>query len=62
MRNKHSTDIIANNRMAHKLWTDVSACAISILGELTTSHKFSIAMGDLIFLDGRWYVTATEKN
>jgi len=58
MRNKHSTDIIANNRMAHKLWPDVSACAISILGELTTSHKFSIAMGDLIFLDGRWYVTA----
>ena len=49
----------ANRTVARRLWGDLSAGAIHQLKELTTRFSLSIASGDLLFLDGRWYVTHT---
>ena len=50
---------MANITLARALWGNFNQCASSGLRELLRDHHFSIAAGDLIFLDGRWYVTHT---
>ena len=50
---------MANITLARALWGNFNQCALSGLRELLRDHHFSIAAGDLIFLDGRWYVTHT---
>ena len=47
----------SNKRMARQLWGDISRTALRDLEELTSEHLLSISSGDLILLDGRWYVT-----
>ncbi len=47
----------ANARLAPRLWGEISNFALKHLKELTTKYTFRIAAGDLLLLDGRWYVT-----
>jgi hypothetical protein len=49
-----------NCRLARKLWgTGLSRWHIQTLRELTRSFQFSVLVGDLLLLDGKWYVTHT---
>ena len=49
----------SNRRLAKRLWNSISPLASSALKTLTTEHELSVASGDLLLLDGRWYVTHT---
>jgi hypothetical protein len=49
----------SNRRLAKQLWGGISPLASSALKTLTTEHQLSVASGDLLLLDGRWYVTHT---
>jgi len=46
-------------RMARRIWAHLSREALSRLREIAEQHNFSIAAGDLIYLDNGWYVTHT---
>jgi len=46
-----------NRRIARQLWGHISPTALHGLRELTRDYLLSIASGDLLLLDGRWYVT-----
>jgi hypothetical protein len=48
-----------NRRIARRLWGRISPAALRSLEELTTDYLLSIPSGDLLLLDGRWYVTHT---
>ena len=48
-----------NRRIARRLWGRISPTALRSLEELTTDYLLSIPSGDLLLLDGRWYVTHT---
>ena len=49
-----------NCKLAKSRWGDLLTEAhLSMLGELSRQFQFSVAMGDLTLLDGRWYVTHT---
>ena len=54
-RSASSADI----RLAGALWGDLNQYALSALKRLLQDHHFSIAAGDVIYLEGRWYVTHT---
>jgi hypothetical protein len=55
---KTSTDIFeSNRRTAKRIWGKLSFEVLHRLQELTARHKLSIGSGDLMLLDGRWYVT-----
>jgi len=58
MRNE-STIFESNRRLAKRLWNSISPLASSALKTLTSEHQLSVASGDLLLLDGRWYVTHT---
>ena len=49
----------SNRRLAKRLWNSISPLASSALKTLTSEHQLSVASGDLLLLDGRWYVTHT---
>jgi hypothetical protein len=47
-----------NRKFAKSRWGNLlSEAHHSMLAELSGQFQFSVAMGDLILLDGRWYVT-----
>ena len=47
-----------NRKLAKRRWgTLLSQAHFSMLTELTKRFEFSVGMGDLVLLDGRWYVT-----
>ena len=48
--------VLQNVRLAHRSWI-VSATQIATLKSLTREMRFSVAAGDLILLEGKWYVT-----
>jgi hypothetical protein len=54
---KRSVTFQSNRRIARQLWGQVSPTALRGLKELTSEYLLSIASGDLLLLDGRWYVT-----
>jgi hypothetical protein len=43
--------------MARRLWGKIPRRATTSLKELLKTSKFSIAAGDILLLDGRWYVS-----
>ena len=55
----HRRMLAANRRIARKLWTSISPQSMRLLSELTAEYNLSIARGELLLLDGRWYVTHT---
>ncbi len=54
---KKSVTFQCNRRIARQLWGHISPTALQGLKELTSEYLLSIASGDLLLLDGRWYVT-----
>jgi hypothetical protein len=49
-----------NRKLAKSRWgTSLTRSHLSTLSELSREFEFSIAMGDVVLLDGRWYITHT---
>jgi hypothetical protein len=49
---------IRNRRAARVRWPEqMSGQAIRALRDLTDGYRFSLGLGDLLFLDGAWYIT-----
>jgi hypothetical protein len=46
-----------NLKFAQKAWGKLPQIALRGLEELTGNYSLSVASGDLLYLDGRWYVT-----
>src|SRR5713101_2897130 len=46
-----------NLEIARNLWGDLSNIAVQCLEDLSKSYCLSVASGDLLYLDGKWYVT-----
>lgn len=47
----------SNAKVAHSLWGVLPIIVREGLKELTAKYRFSIVAGDLLLLEGRWYVT-----
>jgi hypothetical protein len=55
-----SRDVVSNVRLAKKLWpNELTTVAIAALRKAIRTCSFSLLLGDLIYLEGRWYVTHT---
>jgi len=52
-----SSALRLNAKTANATWGDLSATSLRGLKELTQRYAFSVAAGDLLLLEGRWYVT-----
>src|SRR4051812_20602696 len=51
---------VMNRKLAKTRWgTRMTKGNLALLDELSRQFQFSIAMGDVVLLDGRWYVTHT---
>ena len=48
-----------NARLARTMWGKLSTITLQGLKELSERYTLSVAAGDLLYLDGRWYVTHT---
>jgi len=46
-----------NKRLAEQTWGRLSPQLLASLRGLTSSYSLSVGRGDIICLDGRWYVT-----
>jgi len=57
MSSCHTTE--ASIRLARRIWPNLSRYIIARLREIMEQHKFSIAAGDLTYLENGWYVTHT---
>jgi hypothetical protein len=55
--NQNATAFKSNRKFARRLWPGISPNAVQLLRQLTTAYELSIASGDLLLLEGRWYVT-----
>ena len=49
----------SNKRIASQLWHKLSPASSRALRQLTCEHQLSVVAGDLLLLEGRWYVTHT---
>src|SRR4029077_10262025 len=54
---RSSKGFLSNVRTARSLWGSISKVAKSSLREFTERHALSVPAGDLLLLEGRWYVT-----
>src|SRR5207249_7587227 len=52
-----STAVTKNLQLAQTLWGNLPEIALEMLEELTEKYSLRISSGDLVLLDGRWYVT-----
>ena len=52
-----SKAIRINAKFAQRTWGKLPQIALRGLEELTSNHSLSVASGDLLYLDGKWYVT-----
>src|ERR1700691_2012649 len=49
-----------NRKVARRKWqSELSRTRLNSLDLLSQQYRFSVALGDLIFLDGKWYVTSS---
>src|ERR1700690_4613612 len=46
-----------NKRFAEHIWGRLSPPLLASLRDLTSTYGLSVGRGDIICLDGRWYVT-----
>jgi hypothetical protein len=47
----------SNVRVAKRIWGRLPAGATDCLKELTHEHNLSVAAGEILMIDGRWYIT-----
>jgi len=52
-----STAVTKNLQLAQTLWGNLPDIALEMLEELTEKYSLRISSGDLVLLDGKWYVT-----
>src|SRR6266581_531394 len=52
-----STASRTNTRFAQKTWGRLPSISRHALKELTEAFSLSIASGDLLYIEGKWYVT-----
>lgn len=58
MKKKQTALLRQNLRLTNNRWgTDITKIMLEALKALTNQFAFSVAVGDLIILDGHWYVT-----
>lgn len=57
LKKSEKASIRANTTIAIHIWGELTAIARAALVRLTRQYFLSVATGDLILLDGRWYVT-----
>ena len=71
--NKHGKAVIGNRTgwnaverlvrinvtSARRIWGALPTSTLQVLKELTADHRLSLQSGDLLLLEGRWYVTHT---
>ena len=55
--NKHPDRLCVNVNVAKALWDRLPRTVLDGLKELTVKYAFSVALGDLQLVDGKWYVT-----
>jgi hypothetical protein len=46
-----------NVKLAKRRWGRLTSTALTTLRELTRHYRLSVALGDLLYLDQRWYVS-----
>ena len=46
-----------NVRLAKRRWAGLPKIALIALRELSREYRLSVALGDLLYIDGRWYVS-----
>jgi hypothetical protein len=56
MTKRHVTSCL-NCRLARQVWGKFSRIATQTLNQLTERYGVSVADGDLLLIDGKWYVT-----
>lgn len=54
---KQVSAISINSKFARKTWGKLPQIAVRGLEELTRNYALSVASGDLLYLDSKWYVT-----
>jgi len=54
---KQIVEFKSNAKLARKTWGELSKPALQNLKRLTSEHSLSVAAGDLLLLNGNWYVT-----
>jgi hypothetical protein len=54
---KRGNDVRCNLRWARKLWAGISPIGFVALRQISELYEFSVPLGDVLFLEGRWYVT-----
>jgi hypothetical protein len=57
VNNMQSKFFRLNLEIARGLWGDLSKTSLDSLQDLSKRYSLSIASGDLLYLEGRWYVT-----
>jgi hypothetical protein len=57
---KKTADTFESNcRIAQRIWGSLSVVPRTALKELTERYKLSVLSGDVLLIEGRWYVTHT---
>jgi hypothetical protein len=54
---KKGHDVRSNLRWARKLWMGISPMGFVALRQISELYKFSVPLGDVLLLEGKWYVT-----
>ena len=58
MKHRGTGSFRTNLRTARRLWNDIPLIALKSLEEITENYRLSVLSGDLLLLNGSWYVTA----
>ena len=56
---KRSVTYESNIRIAKQMWHQISPASSHVLRQLTCEHQLSVAAGEILLLEGRWYVSHT---
>src|SRR6266436_115902 len=56
---KTASTVKAEVRLAGRIWGSLSRSGADALSQLVERHCLSIGLGDLAYIDDRWYVTHT---
>ena len=54
---ENSTCLRSNVKVARRVWGALASAAVQRLKELSREYRFSVGAGDLLLLEGAWYVT-----
>jgi hypothetical protein len=57
MKQKTEITRLKNATIAQTLWGEMSKLALDALEDLTKRHSLRVPAGDLLYLEGKWYVT-----